>query len=67
MGIMDIFEPFNTNKNTSVRTMTGVNGFGIALLSGLWLNTAALTTITFDGNVGSFVQGSRFSLYGVTV
>jgi len=37
----------------------------IALESGLWINTAAVTSISLVDVFGSFVQNSRFSLYGM--
>lgn len=65
-GVTDILDPFKTTKNTTTRALVGVDGFGIAQLSGLWMNTAAVTTITLTSNVGaSFVAGSRFSIYGL--
>ena len=68
--VMDILDPFETTKNTTTRWLTGqaaTTYFGsgdIALWSGLWVNTAALTTITFDA-IDDFLTGSRFSLYGL--
>jgi len=68
--VMDILDPFETTKNTTIRHLTGqaaTTYFGsgdIALWSGAWNNTAALTTITFDA-IGDFLTGSRFSLYGL--
>jgi hypothetical protein len=35
------------------------------LISGLWSNTAAITSIVFSAGVGSFVANSTFSLYGI--
>jgi hypothetical protein len=64
-GVMDILDPFETTKYTTARVLTGGAAFGVGLLSGLWMNTAALTDITFDGNAGNFVAGCRFSLYGL--
>ena len=65
-GVVDILDPFDTNKNTTKRSLSGVfPDTHIQLSSGLWLNTAALTSITFDQRYGSnFIAGSRFSLYG---
>lgn len=67
--ITDILDYTNTNKNTTVRSLGGSdqNGSGnIALQSGLWLNTAAVTTITITPEAGtSFNQYSSFALYGI--
>jgi hypothetical protein len=70
--VLDILDPFETSKYTTTKALFGNAAstyFGsgdIRLTSGLWNNTAALTTITFmDRNATSFAIGSRFSLYGV--
>jgi hypothetical protein len=66
--IVDILDYTNTNKNTTVRTLGGYdnNGSGaVALFSGLWLNTAAVTSI----QAGAFFQSddtySQLALYGI--
>lgn len=66
-NIVDILDPFETSKYTTTRALAGqVGSFNrIALESGSWRNTAALTSITFDDIFGNFVSGSRFSLYGI--
>jgi hypothetical protein len=66
--VIDIVEPFNTNKNTTVSFVTGMVGSlnRVLLESGAWLNTSPITSITLDDLYGSsFVQYSRFSLYGL--
>jgi hypothetical protein len=66
--VLDILDYTNTNKNKTLRSLTGKQSSGslIRLASGAWLNTAAITSITFLDTVsGSFVSGSRFSLYGI--
>jgi hypothetical protein len=67
--IIDLLDYTSTNKNTTVRALGGVdtNGAGeIWLNSGLWLNTAAVSTIRLaPGNATNFLQYSTFSLYGV--
>jgi hypothetical protein len=67
VGVIDILDYTNTNKNTTVRILDGFdsNGSGrVILASGLWLNTAAITTIKFvtDAN---FAQYTHFALYGI--
>jgi hypothetical protein len=69
-AIIDILDYTNTNKNTTIRTLAGVdnNGSGIVdLASGLWMNTAAITSITFNSFGGSplFSEYSSFALYGI--
>lgn len=65
-AIIDILDYANTNKNTVVRALDGydANGSGyIELGSGLWLNTAAVTSIKFSYT--SFSQYCQFALYGI--
>jgi hypothetical protein len=66
-GIIDILDPFSTTKNTTTRALTGIvdSQTAIALQSGLWNNTASITSITLGVASGSFAIGSRFSLYGI--
>jgi hypothetical protein len=67
-GIIDILDYANTNKNTTLRALTGVdyNGSGnIDFSSGLWNNTAAINQIEFSLNTGNFAQYSHFALYGI--
>jgi hypothetical protein len=69
-SVIDILDPFDTNKNTTIRVLTGFTGAinRVLLESGLWMNTDAITSITFDEYYGSsFAAGSRFSLYGLKV
>jgi hypothetical protein len=67
--IIDILDYKNTNKNTTVRTLTGWDGNGsgeIFFESGLWINTAAITAIRlFPTAATNWVQYSQFSLYGI--
>jgi hypothetical protein len=65
--VTDILDPFNTSKYTTTR---GLGGFAssdprIGLESGSWRNTASLTSIEIRQITGSFLTGSRFSLYGL--
>jgi hypothetical protein len=69
-AVIDILDPFETTKNKTVKTLGGrvpSNGeTRIALSSGLWANTAAVSSITIAPEAGSqWVQYSRFSLYGI--
>jgi hypothetical protein len=66
--ILDIFEPFSTEKRTVVRSFAGTAGYtgtSIGLLSGLWNNTLAINEISLQPEANSFIAGSRFSIYGV--
>lgn len=65
--IVDLLDYTNTSKFKTFRNLHGwdANGSGfIVLNSGLWKNTAAVTSITaFNIN---FAVGSRVDLYGIT-
>jgi len=66
--IMDILDYGVTTKNTTMRALNGGHEYNwIALASGVWMNTAAVTSITFNMPLTSanFVSGTRFSLYGI--
>jgi hypothetical protein len=65
--VMDILDYANTNKNKVTRDLSGVdaNGSGsIVFTSGLWINTAAVTSISIRTS-GNFAQYSSFDLYGI--
>jgi len=69
--IIDILDYTNTNKFKTVRAISGAdaNGTGyVNLNSGLWLSTAAVTTIDLGGQNtnGYMAQYSRFDLYGIS-
>ena len=64
--VMDILDYANTNKYKTFRNLSGadINGGGeIALQSGLWRSTSAITSITFTG--GTWNQYSSYALYGI--
>ena len=70
-SIMDILDYTNTNKYKTTRTLSGTNvnatggGKYIALQSGAWANTAAITSIVITSLGTAFDQYSSFALYGV--
>lgn len=68
-GVTDILDYANTNKNKTARNLSGVdnNGSGaVALYSGAWLSTAAITSIVlYPNNASNFLQYTKFALYGV--
>lgn len=68
-GVIDILDYTNTNKNSVVRTLGGydANGSGYAtFFSGVWLNTAAITSITLiTQSATDTAQYSSFALYGI--
>jgi hypothetical protein len=66
--VIDILDYTDTNKNTTTRALAGddLNGSGwIHLSSGLWRNTAAITTITLFVESSNIAQYSSFALYGI--
>jgi hypothetical protein len=69
-SIIDILDYTSTTKNKVIRSFgarnyADSNGF-VQLLSGLWLNTAAVTSITFTITGGSaFDSQTVFALYGI--
>jgi hypothetical protein len=66
--IIDILDYTNTNKYKTVRSLGGYdnNGSGYtALFSGLWLNTAAITSIQVGALYVSDNIYSRISVYGI--
>jgi hypothetical protein len=66
--VIDILDYTNTNKYTTMRGLSGQdrNGAGqISLNSGVWMNTSAVTSLTFNLSSGDFTQYSQFALYGI--
>jgi hypothetical protein len=67
--VVSILDYSNTSKNTTVKNFGGydANGSGeVYLSSSLWVNTAAVSTITISPISGNlFRQFSQFSLYGI--
>jgi hypothetical protein len=66
--ITDITDAFSSTKNTTARSFLGIGDSDrqVVLMSGLWRNTASLTSIQMFGvNSASVAVGSRFSLYGI--
>ena len=66
-GVVDILDPFETSKNTTTRTLTGLTAGAsfVILQSGVFLSTASITSISLAADVGNLVADSRFSLYGI--
>ena len=72
VGIMDVLDYANVSKNKTTKALSGSNnntsgGIGqgnIELASGVWLSTAAITSLTFFVGSGTFT--GTISLYGVS-
>jgi hypothetical protein len=65
--IIDIQDYASTTRNKTLRAFGGtdLNGSGTAaLFSGLWINTAALTSISLSVS-GAFTTATQFALYGI--
>jgi hypothetical protein len=65
--VIDILDPYAT-KNKTVRALSGravSSNPAIALMSGLYINTASLTSIQLLGENGNLLTGTRISLYGI--
>ena len=72
--VMDILDYANTNKYKTYRALAGTDSNGIVagyapminLVSGLWVNTSAITDLTFTPVNGAlFNQYSTFTIYGI--
>lgn len=68
VGIIDILDYANTNKNKTVKTLFGANNNtatgSIEINSGLWLSTSAITSLTLLVIAGTYT--GTISLYGVS-
>ncbi len=68
-SVVDVLDYANTNKYKTTRALTGadINGSGgiIGLYSQLWMNTAAITSITLTTSSGNFGTTTQFALYGI--
>jgi hypothetical protein len=68
-SVTDIIDAFSSSKNKVTRMLGGEvdsSYYQSLMTSGLWLNTAAISSITlFSNQGGNLITGSRFSLYGV--
>jgi hypothetical protein len=69
VGVIDLLDYANTNKYKTARALGGFdnNGGGrVAMNSGLWMNTNAVTSIKLVSGFGTgFLQHSHFALYGI--
>jgi len=68
-NILDLLDYANTNKYKTFRFLGGMdkNGTGgkVAMMSSVWMNTNAITSIKFAPSTGNFAQYSHFALYGI--
>lgn len=69
-SVIDILDYQNTNKNKTLRGLSGIenNGTGgnVWFASSLWMNTAAISSLVITPNSATnFAQYSQFALYGI--
>ena len=69
-SIVDILDYTDTNKNTTVRSVTGVENnsiyYRVGMYSGEYYSTSAITSIQILGRSGGTIaQYSQFALYGI--
>jgi len=68
VSILDIIDYADTSKYKTVRGFSGSdrNGAGnIFLISGLWLSTSAISTITLTADGTNWTTSTTFALYGI--
>ena len=68
VSILDIIEYADTSKYKTARGFCGSdrNGAGnIFLISGLWLSTSAISTITLTADGTNWTTSTTFALYGI--
>ena len=67
VNVCDVLDAYSTTKNKTTRTFYGSPSAlsFVGLGSGVWLNTASITSITLSSSGGNLNTGSRFSLYGI--
>ena len=70
-SICDIADYTNTSKYKTAKVLAGddwnvsTTNARISLVSGLWMSTSAITSVTFLPAFTAFAAGSTFALYGV--
>lgn len=64
MFVVHVMDYSATDKNKTVLSRHS-NTLGASMNAGVWLNTAAINTITLKCNTGNLDVGSTFTLYGV--
>jgi hypothetical protein len=67
-NIIDILDYSSSNKYKTVRALGGAdfNGSGgVGLISSLWPNTAAITSIVIPNINGTIQQNTSYALYGI--
>lgn len=71
VGIMDIYDYTSASKFKTTKAIAGGDynasstTVGIAMSSGLWQNTAAITSLTVNKSSTAFAAGTVLALYGI--
>ena len=72
VSLIDILDYTSTTKYKTMRALSGYDTNGhatnlqdIVLSSSVWLNTSAITSITFIPDTTGFTTSSTFALYGI--
>lgn len=68
VSIIDVLDYANTNKYKTARMLSGQdsNGSGgIDFTSGVWMNTAAINSLTIFSNTSNYPTAASFALYGI--
>jgi hypothetical protein len=65
--VLDVLDAYSTSKNKTMRTLLGsASNYNLIILtSGLWINTASLTSITLYAGNENLAAGTRMSIYGI--
>jgi hypothetical protein len=67
--VIDFLDYKDTNKNKTMRSLSGVDLNGsntwLELKSGVWTNTSAINSITIDTQTGAIAANSHWALYGI--
>jgi hypothetical protein len=66
--VYDLLDYNSTSKNKTFRALSGAvnsGGNGVFLISGAYRSLTTISSVEFFPNSGSFIAGSRFSLYGI--
>lgn len=68
-NVVDILDYGNVYKFKTTRTVNGGDNNStvgvVGLFSQLWMNTAAITSMSLTSSSGNFAENTRFSLYGI--
>jgi hypothetical protein len=66
--VIDILDYANTNKNKTIRSLSGTDGNGageVIFGSGLYMETTAISSITLEANGQNWTSTTSFALYGI--